>query len=181
MKTLNPKAGGVANSGRGSRRAARVQVRDPLSLSLTHALSLSLSHTLCVYPLSLCLSHTNTHCVFSLSLTHTHARTHTHTHTLSLSLTHSLLFTGPLALGWQRVSWHPHGTSVEKLCLLSATTLTEAGLQGYLAHRRLPPPLGPPQSPGHGPAVRSQWGIVSHAAQRECRIAILNPTPTPYP
>ena len=32
------------------------------------------------------------------------------------------------------------------------------GIQGYLAHTKTPPPLGPPKEPRHGPNVRS-YGV----------------------
>ena len=35
-------------------------------------------------------------------------------------------------------------------------------LQGYLAHKKQPPPLGPPQEPRHGPTVGSYGGAGSY-------------------
>ena len=35
-------------------------------------------------------------------------------------------------------------------------------LQGYLAHKEQPSPLGPPYDPGYGPTVGSYEGGVSH-------------------
>ena len=35
-------------------------------------------------------------------------------------------------------------------------------LQGYLAHKTQPPPLGPPYEPGHDPTVGSYGVAVSH-------------------
>ena len=50
----------------------------------------------------------------------------------------------------------------EAVKLASETTCTVCGLQGYLAHKKQPPPLGPPQDPRYGPTVGSQGGPVSH-------------------
>ena len=38
----------------------------------------------------------------------------------------------------------------------------EQGLQGYFAHKKQPPSLGPPQDPKYSPAVGSWEGGVSH-------------------
>jgi len=35
-------------------------------------------------------------------------------------------------------------------------------VQGYLAHKKQPPPLGPPYVPRHSPSVGSQGGAVSY-------------------
>ena len=35
-------------------------------------------------------------------------------------------------------------------------------LQGYLAHQKQPPRLGPAQNPGHSPIVGSQGGAISY-------------------
>ena len=40
--------------------------------------------------------------------------------------------------------------------------LLQAVLQGYIAHKKQPPPLGPPQGPRHSPTVESWEVAVSH-------------------
>ena len=35
-------------------------------------------------------------------------------------------------------------------------------VQGYLAHKKKPTPLGPSYDPRHGPAARSQGGVFSY-------------------
>jgi len=42
------------------------------------------------------------------------------------------------------------------------------GVQGYLAHKKTPTPLGPPQDPRHRPTVGSQGGALSY--ERGARI-----------
>ena len=37
----------------------------------------------------------------------------------------------------------------------SASCASSPSLQGYLAHKKQPPPLGPPEGPGYSPAVGS--------------------------
>ena len=37
------------------------------------------------------------------------------------------------------------------------------GVQGYLAHKKVLTPLGPPQEPRHSPTVVSEGGAVSYA------------------
>ena len=48
--------------------------------------------------------------------------------------------------------------------ILIATNTSHAGflVQGYLAHKKTPTPLGPLQGPGHGPTVESQGAAVSY-------------------
>ena len=40
---------------------------------------------------------------------------------------------------------------------------TGTDLQGHLAHKKMPPTLGPPQDPRHRPTVGSQGEAVSHS------------------
>ena len=46
------------------------------------------------------------------------------------------------------------------------------GLQGYLADKKPPPPLGPPQEPRHGPTVGSYGVAVSY--KRGTPVRVLN-------
>ena len=45
-------------------------------------------------------------------------------------------------------------------------------IQGYLAHKKPPPPLGPSQKPRHCPTVGS-YGVVVSYARYPCRVADL--------
>ena len=44
----------------------------------------------------------------------------------------------------------------------STVRLTERDVQGYLAHKKTPPSLGPPQDPRHRPTVGSYGGAFSY-------------------
>jgi len=47
----------------------------------------------------------------------------------------------------------PAGRLFEEGKRLRAGVLKHDGTQGYLAHKKQPPPLGPTQGPRHSPAV----------------------------
>ena len=45
-------------------------------------------------------------------------------------------------------------------------------LQGYLAHKKQPNPLGPPSGPSHRPTVGSQGGAVCHERSSPVRMSL---------
>ena len=62
---------------------------------------------------------------------------------------------------------YPHegpsvGCKAESSRASSAARVEEVAVQGYLAHKKHPPSLGPPQGPRHSPVVGSYEGAVSH-------------------
>ena len=46
--------------------------------------------------------------------------------------------------------------SVKPFALFPLRSEAATVMQGYLAHEKPPPPLGPPEDPGHSPTVGSQ-------------------------
>jgi hypothetical protein len=46
--------------------------------------------------------------------------------------------------------------------VLQGTSRPSAAAQGYFAHKKQPPPVGPPYCPGHSPTAGSSGGVVSY-------------------
>jgi hypothetical protein len=55
-------------------------------------------------------------------------------------------------------------------CMVSGFGNRDSGF-GYLAHKKQPPPLGPPNGPRHIPTVGSEEGAVSFEHQRSPQLA----------
>ena len=59
------------------------------------------------------------------------------------------------------LTWTPGSESGLDCQMCHLVTPLVREVQGYLAHKKQPPPLGPPQGPRHSPTVGSQGGAVS--------------------
>ena len=64
---------------------------------------------------------------------------------------------------------------------LLSDVLTGVHVQGYLAHKKQPPPVGPPYSPGHNPTVGSLGGAVSYERGAPVRTRLTPPVAAAEP